>query len=510
MLEPACGDGSFLLPAIERLLTWHQAFPGVDLASMIRAYEFEPCTADALRKAVVVMLRKHGLTQQTATRWANSWVRSEDFLLSDVDVVCTHVVGNPPYMRWSLVPNPLRESYEKELPKAAAKGDLCLAFLWKASSFATGQGSRIGFLCADRWLRCAYGRDVRGELSVTYSLRTHIEVHGVPVFRGERKVGAYAAVTVLERGAGLPGTFGKASSIPDLRKLAAAKVESGTVGGSIWPTTVDGGARLATSDVRNLLDAIERVSSPLEGIGVSIRCGVALGVAKAFIATADADIERECLLPYLRSKDLRSDGSVGPELFVANVWTNEGTLLDLALAPRLGQHLASFRSELEDRACVAGATDWYRTIDKLDPGRIAEPKVLVAGMARRAKVAYDPGGHVAANALYCLVSRHWPLVALAATLQAGVLDLYGEVLAPRFSGGTKRFDGNVLRQVRLPEWNSVSVDLRSRIEARTLSDGFDAMLVADLFKLRNKSHRASVERILREIDESTRPVEVQL
>jgi hypothetical protein len=441
--------------------------------------------------------------------WARSWVRSEDFLLTDVDVDFTHVVGNPPYMRWSFVPHELRASYEKKLPKAAAKGDLCLAFLWKASNFATGQGSRIGFLCADRWLRCAYGRLVRRELSLTHSLRTHIEVHGVPVFKGARKVGAYAAVTVLERGAEyLAGTFGKATSISDLRKLAKGTPRDGEIGGSIWPTTRDGGARLASSDLRDLLDEIERVSTPLKICGVNIRCGAALGVAKAFIAAAGAEIESDRLLPYLRSQDLGADGSFTPISFVANVWADDGALLDLSLAPRLAKHLESFRSELEARACVSGASDWYRTIDKFHLDRIAEPKLLVAGMARRAKVVHDPGGHVVANALYCLTSGQWPLAALASALRAGVLDVFGEALSPRFSGGTRRFDGNVLRQVRLPQWDSIAVDLRKRVEGRGFVAGFDATLVAELFKLRKKSHRATVERILREIDETTRPTGV--
>lgn len=510
LLEPACGDGSFLLPAIERLLEWHQAFPEIDLAPMIRAYEFDPRTAEALREAVVVLLRDRGHMRATAMRWARSWIRCEDFLLADVDIDCTHVVGNPPYMRWSLVPHELRASYEKKLPKAAAKGDLCLAFLWKASNFAKSDGSRIGFLCADRWLRCAYGRQARHELSLTHSLTTHIEVHGVPVFKGARKVGAYAAVTVLERGAErLPGAFGKAISISDLRQLARAKPRKGKLGSSIWPTATDGGARLASADLRDLLDAIEGVSTSMEGNGVGIRCGVALGVAKAFIATADADIEGDRLLSYLSSSDLGADGSVTARSYVANVWADDGALLDLSLAPRLAAHLETFRSELQTRACVSGADDWYRTIDKFHADRISEPKLLVAGMARRAKVAFDPGGHVVANALYCLTSSHWPLAALGSALRAGVLDLFGEVLSPRFSGGTKRFDGNVLRQVRLPEWNRVSVDLRARIEARGLSEGFDATLVADLFKLRKKAHRATVERILKEIDENTRPVQVR-
>ena len=504
LLEPACGDGSFLLPAIERLLVWARARSDVDLAPMIRAYEFEPRTVEALQRAIVVLLRRHGLSDEIAVELAAIWVRCEDFLLAEPDFACTHAVGNPPYMRWSLVPNGLRTAYETALPKAAARGDLCLSFLWKATEFATGKGSRIGFLCADRWLRCAYGRAARAALGLSHSLRTHIEVHGLPVFKGVRKVGAYAAVTVLERGAGeVPTRFGKATSIDHLRELAKTKTERRQSFRSIWPTKSEGGARLAAHDIRDMLETVDRNAPLLGDVGVTIRCGTALGLAKAFVVQSDTDIEAERVLPYLRSRDLDEDGGISPQVYVANVWTCEGALLDLSLAPLLAYHLERFRKELEARACVNDKADWYRTIDKLHARRIAEPKVLVAGMSRRARIAYDPGGHVASNALYCLVSTQWPLDALATSLRAGVLDLFGDVLSPRFSGGTKRFDGNVLRQVQLPVWNSISVPVRRRIEARDSSDGFDAALVADLFKLRASSQRATLERILTEIDDMT-------
>lgn len=504
LLEPACGDGSFLLPAIERLLVWARPQPNVDLAPMIRAYEFEPRTVAALQRAIVVLLRSYGHSEEISVELASTWVRCEDFLLAEPDFACTHAVGNPPYMRWSLVPHGLRTAYKTALPKAAARGDLCLSFLWKATEFATDEGSRIGFLCADRWLRCAYGRDARAALGVSHSLKAHIEVHGLPVFKGVRKVGAYAAVTVLERGAGdIPTRFGKATSIAHLRELAKAKTEHRQSFRSIWSNTSEGGARLAAHDIRDMLETVDRNAPLLEDVGITIRCGTALGVAKAFVVEYDTKIEAERLLPYLRSCDLEDDGGISPQVYVANVWTPEGTLLDLSLAPLLANHLEGFRKELEDRACVNAKADWYRTIDKLHAARISAPKVLVAGMARRARVAFDPGGHVASNALYCLVSTEWPLDALATCLRAGVLDLFGDVLSPRFSGGTKRFDGNVLRQVQLPAWSSVSVPLRRRIETRSAADGFDAALVADLFKLRASSQRATLERILTEIDDMT-------
>ncbi|RYG38919.1 MAG: hypothetical protein EON93_01075 [Burkholderiales bacterium] len=496
LLEPACGDGSFLLPAVARLIDWAKDFPDADLEPMVRAYEFEAETAEAVRCSVASLLRRAGHGESKASSIARAWVRSADFLLSAPDFVATHVVGNPPYMRWSLVPHQLRTAYETALPKAAARGDLCLAFLWKATEFARDPGARVGFLCADRWLRCAYGRDVRAELARTHHLTAHLEVHGLPVFKGVRKVGAYAAVTVLERGGSGGGTrFGKAVSLAHLRELAETKQAGRSNAPTIWAKSDNAGARLASVDVRELFDALDSVSSLLNDVGITVRCGSALGLAKAFIFASSDDVEPERRLPYVRSCDLDDAGGVSSKSFVANVWTPDGDLIDLSLAPRLAAHLERHRKGLEARACVSSDDDWYRTIDKFRIDRIIEPKVLIAGMSRRAKLSLDPGGHVASNALYCLTSTRWPLEALLSILSAGVLDLFGEVVSPRFSGGTKRFDGNVIRQVRLPDWHNLRAELQRRIGSRGASAGHEPALVADLYRL-SKIHRATLERTL--------------
>ena len=473
---------------------------------MIRAYEFEPGTVDALRISVVALLRRKGRSAKQAARLAAAWVRCEDFLLSEDKGGYTHAVGNPPYMRWSLVPPELRTAYEKALPKVAARGDLCLAFLWKAGRLADAAGSRIGFLCADRWLRCAYGQGVRAEFARTHQLRTHLEVHGLPVFKGERKVGAYAAVTVLERGGdAASAVIGTAKSLAHLSQLAKSVGKPGKKEPAIWSPRANGGAYLGASDARELMENLEDRGRPFAEMGVTIRCGLALGLAKAFVISGDASLEQEHLLPYLRSRDLDDAGIISSCTSVVNVWTDEGTLIDLTSAPRLARHFETFRPELEKRACVLGEADWYRTIDKFDPRRIAEPQILVAGMARRAKIASDPGGHVVSNASYCLTSTRWPLHALAEVLRAGVLDLFGEMLSPRFSGGTKRFDGNVLRQVQLLAWESVPPAVRRKIESRDEKSGFDPALVADLFGVRMSSRRTTLRRILEGIDGANQP-----
>ena len=56
---------------------------------------------------------------------------------------------------------------------------------------------RVGFICADRWMRNQYGRNLRRLVTDGYSLDVSVAMHDVDAF--ESAVSAYPAVTVLSR-----------------------------------------------------------------------------------------------------------------------------------------------------------------------------------------------------------------------------------------------------------------------------------------------------------------------
>ena len=132
---------------------------------------------------------------------------------------------------------------------------------------------------------------------------------------------------------------------------------------------------------------------------------------------------------------------------------------------------------------------------KIAVGRLAVPKVLVVGMAKTARLGLDSGGRQHSNALYALTSSTWPLVALRRLLDAGVLELFGVALSPRFSGGTKRFDGHVLSQVHVPAW--ANVPLMARYALLEPAAAIDAEVVAATYGLAGRQVLASLRGALR-------------
>lgn len=493
LLEPACGEGAILVPAAVRLFQSLGANGGTpdfeQLQDRILAYEIDSVTADVARGRVAVALRGIGAPRELAERLVASWIRNEDFVLARRCGSFTHVAANPPYLRWSRVPSRLRKLYEVALPRHVARGDLSLAFLWRALDLVGGDG-RVALLFPDRWLRSKYGEEFRAELAGRVGLIGHIETHNLPVFSGTRKVETYPAVSVFGVGDGLPSEplFRRAASIAEVARFC---IEIGTRSGAAAIAEVErtprsnmvrsGGALLWDDGATRLVaDLCDRYPA-IRDAGMNIRCGTALGAASAFVLDDEDAVEADRTVRFVRTRDIKPCGEVLPSAWLANPWNEAGELVDLCEFPRLATRLFAHREELEARACARTSAEWYRTIDKIRPEMVASPKIIIAGMADRARVGLSAGGCQPGNALYAIYPGAWPLPALARLLRAGALDLFAQVLAPRLRNGSKRFDGYVLGQVRIPRWENLSAEQRSLFDAK--SNVEDRDIVAAIYRI---------------------------
>ena len=69
-------------------------------------------------------------------------------------------------------------------------------------------GGRLAYICADRWMRNAYGKALRGLVATDYAVEAAITMHDVDAF--EEQVAAYPAITVIRAGV----RTGRPSPIP--------------------------------------------------------------------------------------------------------------------------------------------------------------------------------------------------------------------------------------------------------------------------------------------------------
>lgn len=493
LLEPACGEGAILVPAAVRLFeSLRLAGSPLEferLQDRILAYEIDAGTAEIARGRMASALRAIGVSLDLAELLVAHWIRNEDFVLARHDRSFTHVATNPPYLRWSRIPARLRKLYEAVLPRHVARGDLSLAFLWRALDVVE-TGGAVSFLFPDRWLRSKYGEKFRAELSGRVSLIGHVETHDLAVFSGSRKVETYPAISVFKVGGGPAAEpfFRRATSLADVANFCL------DVGTRQYPlVTVDlgsppsviarsGGALLWDDDATRLVADLCDRYPVIRDAGMTIRCGTALGAASTFVLEDSRAVEADRLVPFVRTQDIKPSGEVVPSAWLANPWNCEGKLVDLRDFPKLLAKLSAERERLEARACVRSPAEWHRTIDKIRPDMVASPKIIIAGMADCARVGLSTGGCQPGNALYAIYPGAWPLPELARLLRAGALDLFAQVLAPRLRNGSKRFDGYVLGQVRLPPWGQLGSEQRAMLAAG--SGATDNEIVAGIYDIK--------------------------
>ena len=95
LLDPACGHGAFLVPAVERLLSAAEKFgvDGSELRHAIKAYDIDPEHVAVCREAIRKVLAQHKITSGIAGELAESWAEVGDFLLEPQNATYDTVVG---------------------------------------------------------------------------------------------------------------------------------------------------------------------------------------------------------------------------------------------------------------------------------------------------------------------------------------------------------------------------------------------------------------------------------
>src|SRR6266545_2238764 len=212
-IEPAAGEGAFLVPMVRRLLAslkLHGHAIGEAKRALL-AYELNSEAASWARELVIAELTGAGVTQREAERAAARWVVEGDYLLSSTTAPRADViVGNPPYIRYDDLPESLFAAYRAVCSTMVGRCDIYVGFI-EAGLRQLKPGGRLGFICADRWMRSAYGAELRRFVAEHASVEAVIEMHDAPAFDDE--VSAYPAVTVIRRGEQGEALVASASSI---------------------------------------------------------------------------------------------------------------------------------------------------------------------------------------------------------------------------------------------------------------------------------------------------------
>ena len=470
LLEPAVGEGDFLLPVIDRLFAaWQASGDGGDpvavLANCIRAVELHRATFERTRRqAVIEHLAVLGLTARGAAALANAWLIQGDFLLIDLVGRFHFVIGNPPYVRQEMIPDALMAAYRARYATIYDRADLYIPFIERSLSLLEAQG-QLGFICADRWMKNRYGGPLRQLVAERFHLKTYVDMFSTPAFHTE--VIAYPAITVIAR----PGQ-GKARPTriahrPEINAAVLTQLARDLTAGTLPKDSnaremegIVAGAEpwiLESFDQLALVRRLEAVFPTLEEAGCKVGIGVATGADAAFIGPYDAlDVEADRKLPLVMTHDILTGAVEWRGLGVVNPFADEGGLVNLADYPRLKRYLEARKPQIAGRHVAQKApANWYRTIDRIYPALAGTPKLLIPDIKGKAHVVYEGGRLYPHHNLYFITSETWDLHALQAVLLSGIARLFVATYSTRMHGGFLRFQAQYLRRIRVPRWRDV-------------------------------------------------------
>lgn len=160
LLDPSCGDGAFLLAALEKL----NLLPNdTDSALRVRGCEIHPGAVSECRERVEAFLISRCFDVDTARETAATMVTECDFLTDgpgrgQFDIVA----GNPPYLRFGHLPDFFKTLYSMTVEEYA-RGDLLHMFLARCCEILPAKGV-IGLVTSDRWIGNSTAAKLRGEM----------------------------------------------------------------------------------------------------------------------------------------------------------------------------------------------------------------------------------------------------------------------------------------------------------------------------------------------------------
>ena len=439
VLDPACGDGRFLLACAARLADAARDLPRDEayrwaVAHCVVGIERDPEAAAGARAALgpgADVRVAEALTEGAAA--LRAW-----------DVV----VGNPPWVR-SVALKATDPVLWRRLRGAFAatsykEWDLSAAFVEQALAWLAPAG-QAGLVTPSRWLTAAFAAPLRARLAAARAVRKIVDFGGEQLFAGAT---TYSAVVHL------------AADGADEIAVAGGTIAAARLGAAPWI--------LATGAAATRLEALAAVGPPLGSVA-RIAKGAGTNADPVFLLERRGDgwfspalgepvtIEPAALVPCLRGRD------VGPYRSAVRrhallPYDDRGRLVpfaDLARRfPGAAAYLERCRQLLEarERGRFRGERfhAWGRP-QNLEFHRDATPKIVVPDAAAAGRAALDTGTLVIDTAYAVRPTGGVPVGLLLALLNDGLVATWLHARGIPLRGGYFRMKTDYLASLPVPD-----------------------------------------------------------
>ncbi|WP_214891352.1 PaeR7I family type II restriction endonuclease [Exiguobacterium sp. s142] len=474
ILEPATGDGVFLLSIVDRLFesfVKNECFTTsgklkksifMSAKTAIVAVELDSNTYLRLTREVQNYLIEKGMDIHQAIELSESWLVNSDFLLwnRNYELRFDYVVGNPPYIRNENMDDSIKKLYRDLYVTYYDRADIYVPFIEHSLLMLKPKGI-CSFICTDRFIKNNYGRKLRKFITDSYKVKYFLDIHNSSPF--EENVSAYPCIFGFSSDDSLSQTYFAKSDHLSRDEIGEVKnfilfdqptqsIESRMVDN--WfegeePWVID-------FEIKEILDGIKMRFPTISNVEtIDCKIGIATGATDLFVVDEsivnDYQLEKELLVPLITKKHLTPEGIEWNGTYTIQTFQSNGEPINLDNYPRLQKYLLQFKEKLSKRAFVKKNPDkWFWTKEKVRVEEIEKPKIMWKDIGNSTKFFEEKGCYYPEHSLYYLLVDGYDSRLLKHILNSFIALAFVKAYSTTMRGDYFRFQKQNIEQICVP------------------------------------------------------------
>jgi hypothetical protein len=363
------------------------------------------------------------------------------------------VIGNPPYVSIqriddsSILKSANYETFEKT-------GDLYSLFYEQGINLLRENGI-LCYITSNKWINANYGKSTRRYFATKTNPLILIDFAKVKIFESAT---VFVNILITEKARNKNQLWACAiqgDHLPesDLNEyFNANKFELKNLNEGIW--------KVSNASADNINTIIESKGLKLEyWKDIKLNAGIKSGLNNAFHIQEDDRTtmikknpkNEEIIKPLLRGKDIKRWSYTFANWYILNTHNGlKGVLPPVNVIkdfPDIHRHLEGFLPAVQDRQDQG--LHWTNLRDCAFLLEFELPKIVWIEISDRANYAYDETGMFLTNSAYFMTGKH--LKYILAVLNSKVADYYFFQITATIAGGRKRYTGQYVEKVPVPQ-----------------------------------------------------------
>ncbi len=391
------------------------------------------------------------------------------------------IVGNPPYIQLQSIKTASEQLQKLDYETYNSMGDI-YALFYELGYRLLRAGGRLSFITSNKWMRAAYGRELRNFFATRTNPELLIDFSGVQIFEN-----ASVDTNIL--------TFKKETNRGETRTLTLSRLQRDVAvylaseQNYLVQEFADDHAWIIMNEIEaRIKEKIEKVGTPLSEWDVRINRGITTGYNEAFIITEEkrseilaacqSEEERErtaqIIRPILRGRDIRRYRADWNRLYLIN--SHNGYIhhkeqkveaippIEINEYPALKAHLNAYEPKLSAR-CDQGSTPYnLRSCNYMDD--FFEQKIVYSEIVSEPQFYFDRKGEFfPEGTTFIMVGER--LEYLIKLLNSRIVGyIFKNFYAGGMLGENYRYKEVFLHALPLPKYGEIETKDESRIEEK--------------------------------------------